>query len=145
MTDRQTNPQTPEEQAAKTKKAKAKIRTVRIWTWIVMSLLISFFFLSKCAMTKPEFKQSVIDSCVKNIPFSEKWQADLKAQGLEGQGNKVIADYCVCMWDEPLEKLSYQQVENFGKLSAQEQVDLLGGSAAFEDRDRRCVAGLKAK
>ncbi|MCP1660818.1 hypothetical protein [Neisseria perflava] len=136
---------TPEEQAAKAKKAKAKIRTIRIWGWIIMGLLVCFVFLSKCAMTKPEFKQSVIESCVKNVPFAEKWQADLKAQGLAGKSDQVISSYCTCMWDEPLEKLTYQQVQNFGKLSAQEQVDLLGGNAAFEARDKQCVAGLKAK
>lgn len=145
MTDFSRPELTPEEQAAKTKKAKAKIRTIRIWAWIIMALLVSFFFLSQCAMTKPEFKQSVIDSCIKNIPFSDKWQADLKAQGLEGKGNTVIADYCVCMWEEPLEKLSYNQVQSFSKISPQEQLELLGGSKAFEARDRQCVAGLKAK
>ncbi|STZ75716.1 hypothetical protein [Bergeriella denitrificans] len=145
MTDVNKPGLTPEEQAAKAKKAKAKIRTVRIWGWIIMAMLVSFFFLSKCAMTKPEFKQSVIDSCIKNIPFSDKWQADLKARGLEDQSQAVVADYCVCMWEEPLEKLSYQQVENFSKISAQEQLDLLGGSEAFEARDRQCIAGLKAQ
>ncbi|WP_373753743.1 hypothetical protein [Neisseria weixii] len=137
-------PLTPEEQAAKTQKAKAKIRTIRIWAWIIMALLVSFFFLSQCALSKPKAKQAIIESCVKNIPFADKWQADLKARGLEGKGEQVIGDYCVCMWDEPLEKLSEKQIQSFSKISAQEQLELLGGAAAFEARDQQCIAGLKA-
>lgn len=141
-----TEPQlSPEEQAAKLKKAKAKIRTIRIWGWIIMSLLLGFFFLSQCALSKPKAKQAIIESCVKNIPFSDKWQADLKTVGLEGKGEQVIGDYCVCMWDEPLEKLSEKQIQSLSSLDAQGQLDLLGGAAAFEARDRQCVAGLKAK
>ena len=45
MTDFSRPELTPEEQAAKTKKAKAQIRTIRIWAWIIMALLVSFFFL----------------------------------------------------------------------------------------------------
>lgn len=141
-----TEPQlSPEEQAAKLKKAKAKIRTIRIWGWIIMSLLLGFFFLSQCALSKPKAKQAIIESCVKNIPFSDKWQADLKTVGLEGKGEQVIGDYCVCMWDKPLEKLSEKQIQSLSSLDAQGQLDLLGGAAAFEARDRQCVAGLKAK
>lgn len=134
-----------EEKAAQLKKAKAKIRTIRIWSWIILSLLAGFFFLSQCALSKPKAKQAIIESCVKNIPFSDKWQADLKAHGLEGKGEQVIADYCICMWDEPLERLSEKQIQSFSKISAQEQLDLLGGAAAFETRDKQCVAGLKAE
>lgn len=141
-----TEPQlSPEEQAAKLKKAKAKIRTIRIWGWIIMSLLLGFFFLSQCALSKPKAKQAIIESCVKNIPFSDKWQADLKTVGLEGKGEQVIGDYCVCMWDETLEKLSEKQIQSLSSLDAQGQLDLLGGAAAFEARDRQCVAGLKAE
>ena len=141
-----TEPQlSPEEQAAKLKKAKAKIRTIRIWAWIIMSLLLGFFFLSQCALSKPKAKQAIIESCVKNIPFSDKWQADLKTVGLEGKGGQVIGDYCVCMWDEPLEKLSEKQIQSLSSLNAQGQLDLLGGAAAFEARDRQCVAALKAE
>ena len=35
--------QTPEEQR---RRAKAKIRTIRIWFWVVMALFAGFFFLS---------------------------------------------------------------------------------------------------
>lgn len=141
-----TEPQlSPEEQAAKLKKAKAKIRTIRIWGWIIMSLLLCFAFLSQCVLSKPKAKQAIIESCVKNVPFSDKWQADLKTVGLEGKSEQVIGDYCVCMWDEPLEKLSEKQIQSLSSLDSQGRLDLLGGAAAFEARDRQCVAGLKAK
>ncbi|WP_107726391.1 hypothetical protein [Neisseria weaveri] len=136
--------QTPDslEQEEKKRKAKAKIRTIRIWFWVVMSLLLGFYFLSQCALSKPKAKQAIVESCIKNVPFSEKWQADLKANGLEGKSEQVIGDYCVCMWDEPLEKLTEKQIQSFSKISAQEQLALLGGVAAFEQRDRQCIAAL---
>ena len=134
-----------EEQAAARKKAKAKIRTIRIWAWVILALLAATALLSQCAMSKPQAKRNIIESCIKNIPFSDKWQADLKARGLEGQGDKVIADYCTCMWERPLDKLSDKQIRSFSKISAQEQLKLLGGADAFEERDRQCVANLKVR
>ena len=139
------NEMSAEEQAAARKKAKAKIRTIRIWAWVILALLAATALLSQCAMSKPQAKRNIIESCIKNIPFSDKWQADLKARGLEGQGDKVIADYCTCMWERPLDKLSDKQIRSFSKISAQEQLKLLGGADAFEERDRQCVANLKVR
>ncbi|WP_308023484.1 hypothetical protein [Neisseria oralis] len=139
------NETSAEEQAAARKKAKAKIRTIRIWAWVILALLAATALLSQCAMSKPQAKRNIIESCIKNIPFSDKWQADLKARGLEGQGDKVIANYCTCMWERPLDKLSDKQIRSFSKISAQEQLKLLGGADAFEERDRQCVANLKVR
>ena len=139
------NETSAEEQAAARKKAKAKIRTIRIWAWVILALLAATALLSQCAMSKPQAKRNSIESCIQNIPFSDKWQADLKARGLEGQGDKVIADYCTCMWERPLDKLSDKQIRSFSKISAQEQLKLLGGADAFEERDRQCVANLKVR
>ena len=108
-----------------------------------MGLLAFFGLLSNCALSKPKAKQAIVDSCVKNVPFSEKWQADLKAAGLEGRSEQVIGDYCVCMWNEPLEKLTEKQIQSLGSLSTEEQLNLLGGVQAFEARDRQCIAALK--
>lgn len=132
----------PEEER---RKARAKIRTIRIWAFIVLSLLAVFGLLSNCALSKPKAKQAIVDSCVKNVPFSEKWQADLKTAGLEGQSERVINDYCICMWDEPLEKLSEKQIQSLSSISPQEQLNLLGGVQAFEARDKQCVASLTAR
>ena len=139
------NEMSAEEQAAARKKAKAKIRTIRIWAWVILALLAATALFSQCAMSKPQAKRNIIESCIKNIPFSDKWQADLKARGLEGQGDKVIADYCTCMWERPLDKLSDKQIRSFSKINAQEQLKLLGGADAFEERDRQCVANLKVR
>lgn len=131
---------TPEEQK---RKARAKIRTIRIWFWVIALLFAGFFFLSQCALSKPKAKQAIIESCVKNVPFSDKWQQDLQARGLGGQSEALINDYCVCMWDEPLERLTEKQIQSMSKISAQEQLDLLGGAAAFEARDKQCLDTLK--
>ncbi|WP_301668070.1 hypothetical protein [Neisseria basseii] len=133
-----------EEQVAARKKAKAKIRTIRIWAWVILALLVSTALLSQCAMSKPQAKQRIVESCVKNIPFAEKWQNDLKARGLDADNTRLATDYCKCMWEQPLDRLSEKQISSFGKLGAQEQLDLLGGANAFEARDRQCVADLKA-
>jgi len=69
----------------------------------------------------------------------------LKAKGLDPQNEKLAQDYCVCMWDQPLSKLSDEQIRNFGKISPEEQLKLLGGAEAFEARDKQCVADLKAE
>jgi hypothetical protein len=48
------------------------------------------------------------------------------------------------MWEKPLDKLTEKQIQSMSKISAQEQLDLLGGSAEFEARDRQCIADLQA-
>lgn len=131
--------------AEKERKAKAKIRTIRIWLWVIALLFAGFFFLSQCAMTKPQFKARAVESCIKNVPFTDKWQADLKARGLSDPSNQLIADYCVCMWDKPLDKLTPKQIESFSSLSPQAQLDLLGGADVFDARDKQCVADLQLK
>ena len=120
MTEQQTD-RPSEEQLAARKKAKAKIRTIRIWAWVILSLLALTALLSQCAMNKPQMKQNVVESCVKNIPFAEKWQADLKAKGLDAQNEKLAQDYCVCMWEansltsksEPSVKSALRSNSNF--------------------------------
>ena len=144
MTEQQTE-RPSEEQLAARKKAKAKIRTIRIWAWVILALLAATALLSQCAMSKPQAKQKIIESCVKNIPFAEKWQNDLRARGLDSNNTRLAADYCKCMWEQPLEKLNGKQISSFGKLGAQEQLDLLGGAHAFEARDKQCVADLKSE
>ena len=139
------NEMSAEEQAAARKKAKAKIRTIRIWAWVILALLAATALLSQCAMSKPQAKQKIIESCVKNIPFAEKWQNDLRVRGLDSNNTHLAADYCKCMWEQPLEKLNGKQVSSFGKLGAQEQLDLLGGAHAFEARDKQCVADLESE
>ena len=79
------NEMSAEEQAAARKKAKAKIRTIRIWAWVILTLLAATALLSQCAMSKPQAKQNIFESCVKNIPFAEKWQNDLKERGLDSK------------------------------------------------------------
>ncbi len=133
----------PEQLAEKTRKAKAKIRTIRIWFWIVASLFLGLFFLSQCALSKPKAKEAIVGSCIKNVPFSDKWQKDLQAKGLGGQSDRFIEQYCVCMWDEPLEKLTAKQIESMSSMKADEQLKLLGGAEAFDARDKQCVANLK--
>ena len=134
-----------QDKAEQTRRAKAKIRTIRIWFWVVILMFLGFFGLSQCAMSKPKAKETIIESCVKNVPYSEKWQKDLQANGLADQSDKVILNYCVCMWDEPLEKLNHNQLKSMSKISPEEQLALLGGAEAFNARDKQCIAKLGAQ
>lgn len=120
-----------------------KHRTIVIWLRVIALLFVGLFFLSQCAMNKPKAKAAIVQSCIKNVPFAARWQADLAAKNLQDPNGKLVAQYCVCMWDEPLQKLSDKQIQSFAKISTQEQLDLLGGDAAFAARDKQCVANLK--
>lgn len=139
MQDESQNKIDPE---AERRRARAKIRTIRIWAMVILSLLFAVFLLSQCALSKPKAKQAIVESCIKNIPFSEKWQTDLEKKGLSKQSEQWIDDYCICMWDEPLDKLTEKQIHSLSSLNPNEQLELLGGAAAFEQRDQQCIAAL---
>ena len=136
---------TPEARRAAERKAKGKIRTIRIWLWVIASLFAATFFLSQCAMSKPKAKAAIVESCIQNVPFAPKWQADLQSMGLADQDGKLVAAYCLCMWQEPLDKLNHNQLKTFSSLAPQQQLDLLGGADAFNKRDKQCLAALKGK
>ena len=135
----------PEARAEAKRKAKGKIRTIRIWAWVIISLFLATALLSRCAMSKPQAKQNIIESCVQNVPYAPKWQADLQSMGLADQDGKLVAAYCLCMWQEPLDKLNHNQLKTFSSFAPQQQLDLLGGADAFNKRDKQCLAALKGK
>ena len=111
---------------------------------MIASLFAATFFLSQCAMSKPRAKAAFVESCIQNVPFSPKWQGDLQTLGLKDDSGKLVQNYCVCMWAEPLDKLSQEQLDGFAKLDSQKQLELLGGAEAFNARDKQCIADLKA-
>lgn len=121
----------------------SKRRLITMWLRIIAVMLATFFFLSQCAMSKPKMKAAVIESCVKNVPFSPNWQQALQNKQLTDPNQELIKRYCVCMWDAPLQKLSDKQLQSFSQLSAQEQLQLLGGEESFTQRDTQCLAQLK--
>lgn len=143
MTEIKDNPN--QEATQKNTLAAKKRRTIVIWMRVIACLFAGFFFLSQCGMSKPKAKAEIVQSCIKNVPFAPKWQQDLANKGLVDTDGQLVADYCVCMWDEPLQKLSAQEIQSFSTLSAQEQLNLLGGEAAFNQRDRQCIEQLKLK
>lgn len=148
MTEAETPPEpTPAPQdaaeAERSAQAAKKRRTLIMWLRVIALMFAGFFLLSQCGMSKPKAKAAIVESCIKNVPFAEKWQADLKQRGLSDPDNRLVADYCVCMWDEPLDKLSAEQIQSFAKIDAQERLRLLGGEAAFNQRDQQCLAALK--
>lgn len=120
-------------------KPRNKIRTIRIWLWVTALLFAGTFFLSQCAMSKPRAKAEIIEACVKNGPFNPRWEDELAQHGLQGQSERVIVPYCQCMWNEPLEAMDTQAIENFSKLSATDQLQQLGGEAAVIERHRQCL------
>lgn len=120
-----------------------KRRTLINWLRVIAVLFAGFFFLSQCGMSKPKAKAAIVESCIKNVPFAANWQNTLQARGLQDGDGKLVAQYCVCMWDEPLQKLSAQQIQSFAKISDEERLNLLGGKDAFVARDQQCMANLR--
>ena len=49
------------------------------------------------------------------------------------------------MWEQPLDRLTEKQIHLLSRMSAQEQLKLLGGEQAFNARDQQCVSKLKAE
>lgn len=123
--------------------AQAKKRRVMLnWLRVTALLFAGLFFLGQCGMSKPRARAAIVDSCVKNVPFAERWQRDLKQHGLNDAEGALVKQYCVCMWDEPLQKLSHRQIQSFAEAGTAQQLELLGGAAAFEARDKQCLADL---
>jgi len=116
-----------------------------IWLRVIALLFAGFFFLSQCGMSKPKAKATIVESCIQNVPHAPKWQQDLAQRSLKDPDGTLVAQYCVCMWDEPLQKLSAQQIQSFAKISPEQQLALLGGADAFSKRDAQCIANLGAK
>lgn len=139
------NPKTTPEMPAPSGKQPSqnkKRRALINWLRVIALLFAAFFFLSQCGMSKPKAKAAIVESCIKNVPFAANWQNTLQSKNLTDPDGKLVAQYCVCMWDEPLQKLSAKQIQSFAKISADEQLALLGGKEAFHARDTQCMAHL---
>lgn len=119
-----------------------RYRAIMIWLRVIALLFAGLFFLSQCGMSKPRAKAAIIDSCIKNVPFALHWQQQLQSRKLQDSEGKLVGEYCRCMWDEPLQKLSAEQIRSFAKLDAPQQLALLGGEAAFTARDTQCLNTL---
>ena len=119
-----------------------KRRTVIIWLRITALLFAGFFLLSQCGMSKARAQNAILESCIQHVPSHPKWQADLQARSLKDDSGALAQQYCVCMWREPLDKLSSEQIQSFPKLNPQQQLDLLGGEKEWNRRDQQCLDGL---
>lgn len=138
-------PSAPTAQTAPLATAQKKRKTIVIWLRVIALLFAGFFLLSQCGMSKPKAKAAIVESCIQNVPHAPKWQQDLAKRSLKDPDGALVAQYCVCMWDEPLQKLSAQQIQSFAKISPAQQLELLGGAEAFNQRDAQCIANLGAK
>lgn len=140
------NPQLEQDdEARRVAHAAKKRRTIVNWLRVIAVLFAGVFFLGQCGMSKPKAKAAIVESCIKSSragAFAEVWQRELAQRGLQDDDGKLIADYCVCLWDEPLQKLSDKQIQSFSKISAQEQLALIGGEQAFNQRNQQCTDRL---
>lgn len=121
-----------------------KIRTIRIWLWVIALLFLGFGLLSRWALTPAQTSARIVESCIKNMPFAPQWEADLAQHGLTGQTERVIEPYCRCVWEEPLSKLTAADIRAFPEMSPQEQLAKLGGSDVFLQRQTQCLVQQKA-
>lgn len=131
-------PHEPPPPPAKPRKHRALVN----WLRVIALLFAGLFLLGQCGMSKPRAKTAIIESCIKNVPFAPHWQQQLQSRKLQDPNGTLVRQYCVCMWDEPLQKLSAEQIRSFAKLDAPQQLDLLGGERAFTERDTQCLNAL---
>lgn len=131
------------QQQAEEQRSRKKIRTIRIWLWVIALLFLGFGLLSRCALTPAQTSAMAVESCIKNMPFSPQWESDLAKHGLTGQTERVIEPYCRCVWEEPLSKLTDADIRNFPEMTPQQQLEKLGGEQAFLQRQDSCLAAQK--
>ena len=77
---------------AATPKPRNKIRTIRIWLWVITLLFAGMFFLSQCAMSKPQAKGRAFAKRSGRIqPLRAKAHMTQRDFGVSRQGRKVIS------------------------------------------------------
>lgn len=124
-------------------KPRNKIRTIRIWLWVTAALFAGTFFLSQCAMSKPQAKGKIIAACIKNTPFNPGWADELARHGLK-QSDTVVQDYCLCMWNDTLDAMSADEIKAFAQMDGAAKLQHLGGEAAMVSRHQQCLAQQKS-
>ncbi|MCP2040513.1 hypothetical protein L1281_001096 [Neisseria sp. HSC-16F19] len=127
---------------AKAAKPRNKIRTIRIWLWVTALLFAGTFFLSQCAMSKPQAKGKIIEACIKNSPFNPGWEGELAKHGLT-QSQDVVQNYCLCMWNDTLEAMSADEIKAFSQMDGAAKLEKLGGEQAVVARHQQCLAQQK--
>ncbi|WP_037585760.1 hypothetical protein [Stenoxybacter acetivorans] len=120
-----------------------RIRTIRIWLWVTAALFATAFFLSQCAMSKPQVKAEILSACIKNSPFNPQWADELAKHGLSNQSAQVPEPYCRCMWEETLDGMSTKQIEQFAKASSEDKLKQLGGETMMMQRHEQCLEKIK--
>lgn len=119
---------------------KKRRRTVWLWLAVTAALAIGFALLLRLyPLDKADVSRRVVEACVQNMPAVPQWEADLARHGLSGQGGRIIELYCRCLWEEPIRQLSEQDIRSLPNLPPQQQLDKLGGSEAFLQRQERCL------
>lgn len=115
-------------------------RTVWLWLAVMAALAIGFTLLLRLyPLDKADVSRRVVEACVQNMPAVPQWEADLARHGLSGQEGRIIEPYCRCLWEEPIRQLSDQDIRSLPNLTPQQQLDKLGGSKAFLQRQERCL------
>ena len=116
-------------------------RTLIGWLAVTAALALAFALVPRLyAPDKADISRRIVEACIQNMPAAPQWQADLAKHGLAGQSERVLEPYCRCLWEEPVQKLSTEDIRSLPKLSPQQQLDKLGGSEAFLQRQEQCLA-----
>ena len=115
-------------------------RTLIGWLAVTAVLALTFALVPRLyAPDKADISRRIVEACIQNMPAVPQWQADLAKHGLTGQSERVLEPYCRCLWEEPVQKLSTEDIRSLPKLSPQQQLDKLGGEA-FLQRQEQCLA-----
>ena len=122
-----------------------KATVIRIWFWVILAVVLSFFLLTKCSMQKPEIIAATVEDCAKNVPFSSEWQQDMERFKIgENQRDGLPAYYCQCVLGDEMQKWSYQEVTQlYHQQNGKKMLEKLGGKKGLQQRNDQCLSAWK--
>ncbi|MBP6346447.1 hypothetical protein AB8Q18_09585 [Neisseriaceae bacterium CLB008] len=120
------------------------IKKLRPWFFIILILVAAFYWMSKKGLSADEANQAMVQACVQNTPFDPNWPAELEKVGIRGEAEWAVQPYCECTIAGLFDQMNADEVSAFSKLTPEARIEKMGGMAAIEARNQRCLQDLKA-
>ncbi|OAM28830.1 hypothetical protein [Eikenella sp. NML01-A-086] len=109
------------------------------WNVVTVVLTLTFALIPRFyAPDKDGISCRIVEACPKYTRRTAM-ASQLGQNGLAGQSERVLEPYCCCLWEESVQKLSTEDLRSLPKLSPKQQLDKLGGSEVFLQRQEQCL------
>ncbi len=120
-------------------------KTMYVWLGITAALFAVMYAITQFSQqSKEKITQSMLESCEKNMPFSEAWQNDMVVNKLDKMPVELVAkQYCNCTLGETFTGMNDQAIRQMTKATQQELIELLGGEKAMHERHLSCLKNIK--